>query len=379
MNYSAKYSSKSIFYLTLSAFITAWLRSFYGFRKYHEFDSTTIFMVLFLTSSIIWNIQKYSFFTTISKYSFFVLLFLCVVTVNSLLNGTPIYEVLVATKPLILFVVLFYSIRKVGLPFVPQNFALQVMKITSTLMFVKYLISHLLNLNDRPYLFTENNFELVMPLGLLFCYRNKSLGLTILLLLVIFMSGSKSAIGSLFLLPIISFAYTQNFMVKFMLASFLLLVTTSLVRFGIFDDVDRFVYITNVYSFYDFSPVNLLFGGFHISPLLSSACEFFNYMGPEKVTKEGAKYVCYSRVANFTTIRLFIDFGIFFGACFCFFWFVNLKKLFPEKIAVNLFFIGILNGLSVSGFGNIFYVITLLLVYSYCGRKPVYPNIRSTQ
>lgn len=377
MNYSVKYSSKSIFYLTLSAFVTAWLLSFYGFRKHQDIDSTTIFIVLFFASSTIWNIKKYSFFRTISKYSFFVLLFLCFVTVNSLLNGTPIYEVLVATKPLILFIFLFYSISKVGLPLLPQNFALQVMKITSALMFVKYSISHVLNLNDRPFLFTENNFELVMPLGLLFCCRNKSLGLTILLLLVIFMSGSKSAIGCVVLLPIISFAYTQNFMVKFVLASFLLLATTSLIRFGVFDDVDRFVYITNIYSFYDFNPVNLLFGDFHISPLLSSACEMFQYMGPEKITKEGAKYVCYSRVANFTTIRLFIDFGIFFGACFCFFWFVNLKKLFPKKTAVNLFFIGILNGLSVSGFGNIFYLITLLLMYSYCGRKPVYPNVRS--
>ncbi|MDB9965149.1 hypothetical protein OAD55_01065 [Planktomarina temperata] len=193
------------------------------------------------------------------------------------------------------------------------------------------------------------------------------------------MSGSKSALGSLVLLPIISWAYRQNFMVKFVLSCLLLLATTSLIRFGFFDEVDRFIYVTNIYSFYDFSPLNLFFGDFYISPLLSSACETFKYMGYEKVTNEGAKYVCYSRVANFTTIRLFVDFGLFFGACFCLFWFVNLKKLFPEKIAVNLFFIGILNGLSVSGFGNIFYVITLLLMYSYCGRKPVYPNIRSTQ
>ena len=314
MNYSVKYSSKSIFYLTLSAFVTAWLLSFYGFRKHQEIDCTTIFIVLFFASSIIWNIQKYSFFTTISKYSFFVLLFLCFVTVNSLQNGTPIYEVVVATKPLILFIFLFYSISKVGLPFVPQKFALQVMKITSALMFVKYSISRVLDINDRPFLFTENNFELVMPLGLLFCCRNKSLVLKILLLLVVLMSGSKSDIGCLVLLPIISFAYTQNFMVKFVLASFLLLATTSLIRFGVFDDVDRFFYITTIYSFYDFSPVNLLFGDFHIGPLLSSACEMFKYMGPEKVTLEGAKYVCYSRVANFTTIRLFIDFGIVFGS-----------------------------------------------------------------
>jgi hypothetical protein len=191
------------------------------------------------------------------------------------------------------------------------------------------------------------------------------------------MSGSKSALGSLILLPIISWAYRQNFMVKFVLASLLLLATTSLIRLGFFDEVDRFSYITNIYSFYDSSPVNLFFGDFQVSPLLSRACELFNYMGPEKVTQEGGKYVCYSRVANFTSIRLFVDFGIFFGACFYFFWFVNLKKLFPKKTAVNLFFIGFLNGLSVSGFGNIFYLITLLLMYSACGRKRVYPNIRS--
>ena len=377
MNYSDKYSSKSIFYLTISAFVAAWLLGFYGFRKHHDIDSTNIFIVLFLVSSIIWNIQKYSFFTTISKYSFFVLLFLCFVTVNSLLNGTPIYEVLVATKPLILFIVLFYSISKVGVPSIRQNFAFKVMKITSILMFAKYLISHLLNLNDRPFLFTENNFELVVPLGLLFCYPKKSISLTILLLLIILMSGSKSALGSLILIPIISWAYRQNFMVKFALSMLMISVVTSLIRYGFFDEIDRFVYISNIYSFYDFSAVNLLFGDFQVNPLLSRACETFKYMGPEKVTQEGTTYICYSRVANFTSIRLFIDFGIFFGVCFYSFWFVNLKKLFPEKIAVNLFFIGFLNGLSVSGFGNIFYIITILLMYSALGRKRVYPNVRS--
>lgn len=375
MNYSINYSSKSISYITLTAFVTAWLLSFYGFRKHHGIDSTITFIVLFLISSIVWNIQKRSFFTTISKLSFFIIFFICFVTVNSLLNGTPIYEVLVATKPLILFIVLFYSMGKVGLPFVPRNFALQMMKITSALMFVKYSISHLLNLNDRPFLFVENNFELVIPLGLLFCYKNKSTGLTILLLLVILMSGSKSAIGSLILLPIISCAYRKNFMVKFGLAGLLILAITSLIRFGVFDEVDRFVYITNIYSFYDLSPVNVFFGDFQVSPLLSEACELFKYMGPEKVTQEGGRFVCYSRVANFTTVRLFVDFGIFFGLFFFFGWFINLRKFFPENIAINLFYIGFLNGLSVSGWGNIYYIIMLLMMYSVCGRKRVYPNI----
>ena len=375
MNYSINYSSKSISYITLTAFVAAWLLSFYGFRKHHDIDSTIIFIVLFFISSIVWNIQKRSFFTSISKFSFFIIFFICFVTVNSLLNGTPIYEVLVATKPLILFIVLFYSMGKVGLPLVSRNFALQMMKITSALMFVKYSISHLLNLNDRPFLFTENNFELVIPLGLLFCYKNKSKGLTILLLLVILMSGSKSAIGSLILLPIISYAYRKNFMVKFGLAGLLILAITSLIRFGVFDEVDRFVYITNIYSFYDLSPVNVFFGNFQVSPLLSEACELFKYMGPEKVTQEGGRFVCYSRVANFTTVRLIVDFGIFFGVFFFFSWFINLRKFFPENISINLFYIGFLNGLSVSGFGNIYYIIMLLMMYSVCGRKRVYPNI----
>lgn len=377
MIYSVKHTNKISFYLALCGFLTAWVISFYGFRKHQDIDSTTIFIVLLLTSITIWNIKKNSFFRIISKYSFVVLIFFCFVTTNSLLNGIPIYEILVATKPLILFILIFYSVSKVAIPRLPQNFAIQVLKITSALMFVKYSISHLLSLNDRPFLFTENNFELVIPLGLLFCYRNKSSGLTILLILVILMSGSKSAIGSLILLPIISFAYSHSFLVKFVFASLLFFATASLIKFGIFDEVDRFVYFTNIYTFYDFSAVNLLFGDFQISPLFNKTCEAFNYMGTEKVIQEGGKYVCYSRVANFTSIRLFIDFGIFFGTCFYYFWFVNLKKLFPKKIAVNLFFIGFLNGLSVSGFGNAFYLIMLLLIFSSSESKCVYPKVLS--
>ena len=377
MKYSVKHTNKITFYLALAGFLTAWVLSFYGFRKHQDIDSTTIFTVLLLTSITLWNIKKNSFFRSISKYSFAVLFFLTLITINSLFNGTPIYEIIVATKPLILFILLFYGISKVTIPLLPQNFAIQVLKITSVLMFVKYSISHLMSLNDRPFLFTENNFELVIPLGLLFCYHNKSRGLTIILLLVILMSGSKSAIGSLILLPIISYAYSQNFLLKFVLATLLFLVIANLVKFGIFDEVDRFVYITNIYSFYDFSAVNLLFGDFQVNPLLNKTCEAFKYMGPEKVIHEGGKYICYSRVANFTSIRLFIDFGIFFGICFYFFWFVNLKKLFPKKIAVNLFLIGFLNGLSVSGFGNPFYLIMLLLIYSSSVPKCVYPKVLS--
>ena len=87
------------------------------------------------------------------------------------------------------------SINEVGYFYLddllPKDFAIQLMKITIALMFAKYSISQVLSLNDRPFLFTENNFELVIPLSLLFCYRNKSLGLTILLLLVILIIGEK--------------------------------------------------------------------------------------------------------------------------------------------------------------------------------------------
>lgn len=365
MKYSLKNSSLTFTLVTMGVFLIAWPLSFYGFQKYENIDLSFLFNILFIIAVLVWNIEKNSVFRFISTPAFLSLLILLLFTLVSLVNQAPLYEVLIATKPVIIFIFLFYSLSKTGFPSIPSNLATQIMKITCVLMFLKYLASLVLNLNERPFLFHENNFELVIPLALLFCLKQKSLGFSIILILIILMSGSKSGIASLILLPIILYTYRQNLIFKFLIfISFILFSYFIYVNF--FESlmsIDRVFFLTNLLKFYDTSLLNILFGNFQISPLQSGVCQALSYM-TEKVSFDGEKYICFSRVINFTSIRLIVDFGFVFGLLIYFFWFFALSKLFPFHNAVALFYIGLLNGLSVSGFGNIYFVIALLLILS---------------
>ena len=365
MKYSLKNTSIIFTLVTIGVFLIAWPLSFYGFQKYENIDLSFIFNILFIVGLLIWNIEKNSFFRFVSKPVFFIFLIFLLFFINSLYNQSPVYEVLVATKPLIIFTLLFYNLDKIGLPILPANLATQILKITIILMFIKYFLSHAFGLNSRPLLFHENNFELVIPLILLFCSKQKNILFSMLLILVIIMSGSKSAIASLFLIPLILFTYRQNLLIKFVISIFMIsfgyLIFLSYSEFIL--RIDRVFFFNNLIKFYDSSILNILFGNFQVSPLQSGICNALSYM-TEKVSFDGEKYTCFSRVINFSTIRIFVDFGIVFGLLFYLLWFYSLNKLFPNYIGVTVFFIGFLNGLSVSGFANIYFVIAILLLFS---------------
>lgn len=365
MKYSLKNSSLTFTLVTMGVFLIAWPLSFYGFQKFENIDLSFLFNILFIVAVLVWNIEKNSVFRFISTPAFLSLLILLLFTLVSLANQVPPYEVLIATKPLIIFTFLFYSMSKTGFPSIPSNLATQIMKITCVLMFLKYSASLVFSLNQRPFLFHENNFELVIPLALLFCLKQKSLVFSTILISIILMSGSKSGIASLILLPIILYTYRQNLFLKFLIFfSFILFSYFIYVNFfETLISIDRVFFLTNLLKFYDTSLLNILFGNFQISPLQSGVCNALSYMA-EKVSFDGEQYICFSRVINFTSIRLFVDFGFVFGLLIFYFWFFSLTKLFPFHNAVALFFIGLLNGLSVSGFGNIYFVIALLFILS---------------
>lgn len=372
MKYSLKNTSLTFTLVTMGVFLIAWPLSFYGFQKYENIDLSFLFNILFIIAVLVWNIEKNSVFRFISTPAFLSSLILLLFTSVSLVNQVPLYEVLIATKPVIIFIFLFYSLSKTGFPSIPSNLATQIMKITCVLMFLKYFASLALGLNERPFLFHENNFELVIPLALLFCLKHKNLFFSFILISIILMSGSKSGIASLILLPIILYTYRQNLIFKFLIfISFILFSYFIYVNFfETLVSIDRVFFLTNILKFYDTSLLNILFGNFQISPLQNGVCHALSYM-TEKVSFDGEKYICFSRVINFTSIRLFVDFGFVFGLLIFYFWFFALTKLFPFHNAVALFFIGLLNGLSVSGFGNIYFVIAMLLILSANKKKSV--------
>ena len=159
----------------MGVFLIAWPLSFYGFQKYENIDLSFLFNILFIIAAAVWNIEKNSVFRFISTPAFLSSLILLLFTSVSLVNQVPLYEVLIATKPVIIFIFLFLQLEQNRVSFIPSNLATQIMKITCVLMFLKYFASLALGLNERPFLFHENNFELVIPLALLFCLKHKKI------------------------------------------------------------------------------------------------------------------------------------------------------------------------------------------------------------
>ena len=107
MKYSLKNTSLTFTLVTMGVFLIAWPLSFYGFQKYENIDLSFLFNILFIIAVLVWNIEKNSVFRFISTPAFLSSLILLLFTSVSLVNQVPLYEVLIATKPVIIFIFLF--------------------------------------------------------------------------------------------------------------------------------------------------------------------------------------------------------------------------------------------------------------------------------
>lgn len=250
----------------------------------------------------------------------------------------------------------------------------RIYKILVILMFLKYSMSHVFSLSDRPGVFTENNFEIML---LLFLFLAKVrvdnnfnfYDLTMLIFLIL-MSGSRS--GILGLACLLFFIDLKKFGISHYM-KFLFLILVSFLGVGLFisrlndlslEDIDRFKFLlafiqeTESWSFYQW-----VFGMKAISPLSPESVVFFNFY--KTLFSDYQNGIAFSVLFHSFLLRTIFDhgfFGLIFIVCSLYY---TLKKagVLKNDLAI-IFSILFVNSLSVSSLNSIYAIWGIVFILS---------------
>ncbi|WKB82832.1 hypothetical protein QYR09_07285 [Cellulophaga lytica] len=252
------------------------------------------------------------------------------------------------------------------------------------LFLIKYIVSIVFFGNNRPIVFYENNYELML-LSLLFYLKNiivlegVSVKDQVFLSTIFILSGSKSGILILlFILSIVNYKYLAkkaHIIVPFVL----LLIITTIIIFkkrmgGTFDieKIDRFKFLMVFLSeIKDWSILDFLFGADRITALSSFACSKLGYY--QSLFSYSGDGSCYSVIFHSFILRVIYDHGIFGLLFMCYFIYKILKiSGFTKKQCYTILVIALLNGLSVSSFNSIYFVLGIVFYLTINKQANIY-------
>lgn len=239
-------------------------------------------------------------------------------------------------------------------------------------MLVKYSLSHLLSIDDRPGFFTENNFEIML---LLFVFltvvkikNNFTLKDILLILLIILLSGSRSGIlafASLFIFMDLTKYGITRFM-KFMGGVGVITISIGLFIFRLdsmsVEDIDRFKFFlvflneTSAWATWQW-----LFGTSAITPLSPDSAHFFNYY--YLLFSDHEKGIAFSLLFHSFILRMIFDHG-FLGLVFVVMstWII-MKRAGLEKSELSaVISVLAVNSLSVSSLNSIYAILGVLIL-----------------
>ena len=236
---------------------------------------------------------------------------------------------------------------------------------------VKYLLSIVLEVTDRPVVYEENNFELMLLYALyLLRYsvtKEKHLQYLALIGIITLLSLSRSSLVMFSVLVVFvvysSYKKTWVFIVPFatiVLSSVIFYVFSK--RSGSIEEIDRYrfmlVFLDEVK---DWNFLQWIVGGERITRLSYAGCDAMkDYRNLFSFSGDGT---CYSVILHSFLLRVILDHGLL-GLIFI----VYSTYLFLVKSGVStshtLVFLGIviLNGLSVSSFNNLFFAISMVFL-----------------
>ena len=363
------------FKICFFCFFILGILGFANFGRAHIINVSTAFDLLLVTSILVYKpkfADKKALFGFIGFFSYFIISLVIAIS----LKGSHLLDFLLAYKAIFYFALLFYFENKnIG----GKRRFYQLYKWLVIFFFIKYSISILFSLNDRPLLFRENNFEL-MFLALLFYLRcilfEKIKGWEVLVIVVIFLiSGSKSAIPILLL--ILASVYLKGVTWKrafvfsilgLILLSFLSFLILS--KYGIsgLGKIDRIAFL-RVFLVEMLSSTNLeiLFGHMRITALMPSSCNsLYFYPGLFSFKGDGS---CYSLILHSFILRSIFDHGVIGTlAIFYFCHFLLIRAGYSKRVAYTFLGVMFLNSLSVSAFNSVFFALSMLI---YMGFSPV--------
>lgn len=235
---------------------------------------------------------------------------------------------------------------------------------------IKYLLSVIVFQDFRPTLFHENNYELMLLalMSLLNLYNGFHVGIReqLILTLIFLLSGSKSGLLILlFLLIVINRKWLISKMHVF-LPSFFLLFSLVLTVFkhrmgGEFniERIDRFKFLmVFLDEVKDWSFSRFIFGAPRITALSEYACNKLGYY--QSLFSYSGDGSCYSVIFHSYLMRVIFDHGIL-GLLFVLFiiYRVLWVACFTSKQIMVVLGIVVINGLSVSSFNSIYFIIGL--------------------
>lgn len=283
------------------------------------------------------------------------------------------------------FIYIIFIAFLAGKKVIEQNQFSNFYKFLLWVFFLKYTFSVFILNNPRPVLFYENNYEL-MFLSLLFylnyVIRNKAAYLDQFILSLIFiMSGSKSA-----LLILIFVLAVVNYQFLYKKAHFIIpgIIGLSFITLGIFkqrmggefniENIDRFKFLMVFFGeVEEWSIMDFILGADRITPLSSFACGKLGYF--QSLFSYSGDGSCYSVIFHSYILRVIYDHGILGLIAMMYFVFRILKiSNYRNKDAFVVITIGLINGLSVSSFNSIYFILGISIYLIVIRRQSTEPS-----
>lgn len=329
-----------------------------------------VFMVLYVVSLLAKRIPL----KTLVILSLTILYFLLqVIFLPPSLDGAPtLTDIIVAFKPFIYLIILCLarphrgSIRLVTL----EN----VFKIVLLALVLKYLMAKIFFGIPRPGLFTENNFELALPLVLfVFLSRRGRLDSNLwmfLIILLVLVSGSRSGLLALVAALVTSGQKVSSrllmlvIVVPVLLAGALTLLNNRIADLTDIEQLDRFIFMILFFEeMQRFDLWNYVIGWAPMTPLSSATCNQLSFY--TSLFSDGNPYICYPVILHVFYFRAILEHG-FLGLIFIVIGFYSILRSngFSRSLTIALLLQGMINGLSISGFGNTYFALALVLVIS---------------
>lgn len=346
----------------------------------------SLFIVTFLGIVII---PRTTFFNQYFEIFVLLLLALNVVNINKnmllifitsvvYVSASYIYSIII-NKAYILDFLLIYKFFIYVLPIsflagkniITESFFQKYFKFLIWAFLIKYIIIRCFFDWSRPVLFHENNYEL-MFLSMLFYLKHILKGKStvsdqVLLSMIYIFSESRSA---LLILLFILFVVNKKIILKKLhlvlpitIVLILLVIQVFIERTdGDFDieKIDRFKFMlvffeeTQGWGFMDY-----MLGAERITPLSEASC--FKLRWWEKLFSYSGDGSCYSVILHSFLLRVIFDHG-FLGLFFMMYTIYKAIKVsgFSSKHALTLIVIVLINGLSVSSFNSIYFILGLV-------------------
>jgi hypothetical protein len=345
--------------------------------KYNLVDASFFLEVLLIFVSVLlmWrvNTQALLFLVPVVAYTSYGVYI-------SISRGTHILDVMQAYKA---FAYLVLLTPFIGKKIFDSNFLVRAYWVLIIAFLFKYLYSAFLDLTPRmgtrPGLFVENNFELIFLILYYYVIRYHFLNLKniafVVLVAVVFISGSRSAMAAVLLVYLFDYIFKLNYLTLLYLILGVFLFFSGLYLFldrmsgQTIEDIDRvrFLYVF-LNETKDWGVLQYLIGSERLTPLSPESCARLGYY--ESLFSYSGDGTCYSVILHSYILRVLFDHGIIWLLFLLLFCAYGLRKnnfKYSEIICILGVILG--SSLSVSAFNSIFTAIALCIAFSMYDSK----------